>query len=317
MIDRERHRTAAESARHDYLGPDGTIDTLKGTLPFGFLALDLAYDLQLNLFDPDRRAPGSRLYRRLRLRSSDGSTLTTWEHPLLGNGFLSAAAPRADGTDAHVIVAANGGSDLIYVPDGNPETVRQVVGRLLTYDYISGVFVDDRYGEVPGALPLSAINLMGSSRVPRPAIVVAFKVFYRTPGDLQSAVQISDAVLQVGQGMHGGFGRDSTYNNMATIGPDFKPRSIDTAPVGNADIAPTLAHLLGFELTKNLPLGGRVLTEAIVGGRPAAVGVGRSLRSTTADGKQTIVLYQEFGGIRYLDKGCFVSPDTRDNDACQ
>ena len=247
-IDRERHRTAAESARHDYLGPDGTIDTLKGTLPFGFLALDLAYDLQLNLFDPDRRAPGSRLYRRLRLGSADGSTLTTWEHPLLGNGFLSAAAPKADGTDARVIVAANGGSDLICVPDGNPETVasrRPSADLRLRERRLRRRQVRD----VPGALPLSAINLMGSSKVPRPAIGVAFKVFYRTPGDLQSAIQISDAVLQDGQGMHGGFGRDSTYNNMAAIGPDFKPRSIDPAPVGNADIAPTLAHLLEFAPT--------------------------------------------------------------------
>jgi hypothetical protein len=124
-------------------------------------------------------------------------------------------------------------------------------------------------------------------------------------------------VLQEGQGMHGGFGRDSTYNNMAAIGPDFAPRSIDTAPVGNADLAPTLAHLLGFELTTTVPLGGRVVAEAIAGGRPAAVGLVRSQRSTPVNGKQTIIFYQEFGGIRYLDKGCFVSPDTRDEDACR
>jgi hypothetical protein len=51
---------------------------------------------------------------------------------------------RADGTDARVIVAANGGSDLIYIPDGNRDMVRQVVDRLLTYDYVGGVLVDDR-----------------------------------------------------------------------------------------------------------------------------------------------------------------------------
>ena len=316
-IDSSSRLTTSESARHDYIGPDGTMDTLKGTLPFGFLALDLAYDLQLNLFDPDRRTAGSRLYRRLRQRSADGSTLTTWEHPLLGNGFLSMTAPSQDGADARVIVAANGGSDLIYVPDGSSETVRHVVDRLLTYDYVSGLFVDDKYGDVPGTLPLSAVNLIGSSKVPRPAIVVAFKVFYRARDDFQSAVQISDAVLQQGQGMHGGFGRDSTYNNMAAIGPDFRARSIDTAPVGNTDIAPTLAHLLGFDLTSAVPLGGRVMSEALAGGRPAAVGLVRSKRSTAANGKQTIVFYQEFGGIRYLDKGCFVSPETRDDDACR
>jgi arylsulfatase A-like enzyme len=123
-------------------------------------------------------------------------------------------------------------------------------------------------------------------------------------------------VLQQGQGMHGGFGRDSTYNNMAAIGPDFTRRSLDTAPVSNADIAPTLAQVLGVELTKTVPLGGRVLAEALNAGRPAAVGLVRSLRSMPAENKQTVIFYQEFGGIRYLDKGCFVSPETHDEDAC-
>ena len=120
-IDRTGRLTSSESARHDYLGPDGTIDTLKGTLPFGFLALDLAYDLQLNLFDPDRHAPGSALYRRLRIGSAGAAVpLTTWEHPSAGNGFIGADVQRPDGSDARVIVAANGGSDLIYIPDAVP-----------------------------------------------------------------------------------------------------------------------------------------------------------------------------------------------------
>ena len=33
---------------------------------------------------------------------------------------------------------------------------------------------------------------------------------------------------------------------MAAIGPDFKTGFADPAPVSNADIAPTLAHILGL-----------------------------------------------------------------------
>ena len=55
---------------------------------------------------------------------------------------------------------------------------------------------------------MSAIGLMGKTPLLRPSIVVSFKVFYLRPGDLQSAVQISDTVLQKGQGMHGGCDRD-------------------------------------------------------------------------------------------------------------
>ena len=191
------------------------------------------------------------------------------------------------------------------------------MSRLLTYDYVSGVFVDDRYGEVAGTLPFSAINLIGSSKLPRPSIVVAFKVFYLNPADLQTGVQISDASLREGQGMHGGFGRESTYNNMAAIGPDFKKEFVDSAPAGNADIVPTLAHIMGIDLSKAAPLAGRVLVEALSGQLPAAPGPVRYLRSAPSGDKRTIIAYQEHGGIRYPDKGCFVTPSTRDADACR
>jgi hypothetical protein len=286
-------------------------------LPYGFLAIDLAYDLQMNLFDPDQRVPGGRLFRQIRIGSSaNPAAIDTWEHPLFGNGLIGPSVGRVDGGDARLIVAANGGSDLIYVPDGNAEMLARVVERLLTYDYVSGVFVDDKYGPQPGTLPLSAINLVGSSKVPRPAIVVAFSVFHRNPADPQTAAQIADASLQEGQGMHGGFGRDSTYNYMAASGPDFKQRFVDPLPAGNMDIAPTLAHLLGIEIARG-PLVGRVLSEALNAGAPAAVGVAHYLRSTAANGKQTLLIYQEQNGVRYLDKGCFVTPSTSDADACR
>src|SRR5262249_1455601 len=178
--------------------------------------------------------------------------------PAQGTALVGANVRRLDGRDASFVVAANGGADLIYIPDGRAEILHQIVDRLLTYDYVGGVFVDDRFGEVPGTLPLSAINLAGASKLPRPAIVVAFKVFYLNPSNLLTAVQISDTGLQEGQGMHGGIGRDSTFNNMAAAGPDFKPQFADAAPAGNADITPTLAHLLGFEAATGGMVVGRV-----------------------------------------------------------
>lgn len=112
---------------------------------------------------------------------------------------------------------------------------------LLSYDYVGGISVDEeRYGKLPGALSLGEICLRGSSGLPRPSIAVAFKVFYLKSADLQTPIQISDTGLQEGQGMHGGFGRDSTYNNMVVIGPVFKKDHSDDAPMSNADITPTL-----------------------------------------------------------------------------
>jgi arylsulfatase A-like enzyme len=317
-LDRAGRMTTRESARHDYRGGRGEIDTLKATLPTGFLALDLAYDLQLNAFDPDEPPPDNSLYKRLRIGSSaDAVTIDTWEHPRLGNALLGPTISRPDGADARVIVAANGGSDLIYIPDGSTDMLHRVVERLLSYDYVSGIFVDDKYGDVAGTLPLGAINLVGVSKMPRPAIVVAFKVFYLNPSDLLTAVQVSDTTLQEGQGMHGGFGRDSSYNNMAAIGPDFKRQFVDQLPVGNGDITPTLAYLLGFELPKGGSLIGRVAAEALAG-RPSAAAVPvQYLRSKPAHGVETIVRFQEYGGVRYLDSGCFVASAASDRDACR
>src|SRR5262249_36552008 len=103
MVGRGR-ASRAEPARHDYLNAEGRVDTLKGTLPEGFLALDLAYDLQLNVFDPDQRLPGSRLFRQVRIgSSSDLAGLTTWEHPNHGSALLGVTVQKPDGSDARLI----------------------------------------------------------------------------------------------------------------------------------------------------------------------------------------------------------------------
>ncbi|MGE5243156.1 MAG: alkaline phosphatase family protein [Betaproteobacteria bacterium] len=314
-IDRTGRPTSSEAAKHLYVNAQGRLDTARGTLPSGFLAIDLAHDLHARLFDAGRRVfdVARPVYQERRVdRDAD-----IWERPSGGSAFLGVSVARPDGSDAKAIVAANGGSDLIYVPDGSRDTVEAIVALLVKYDYVSGVFVDDKYGPIAGTLPLGAINLVGSSRLPRPAIVVAFNVFYADPNDLQTAAQVSDTGLQEGQGMHGGFGRDSTWNNMAAIGPDFKKRFVDAAPVGNADIVPTLVHLLGLRTKSTGSLQGRVLREALAGG-PAAPRIKTARQiSSPADGRQTVLLYQELDGERYLDAGCFATAEESATTTCR
>jgi Type I phosphodiesterase / nucleotide pyrophosphatase len=300
-IDRLGRKSASEAGKHAYLDANGNVETEQGTLPNGFLAIDLALGLKTNLFDPDRRSfERAEPYRQVKLGPD------VFEHPASGNGLVGDDVRKPDGSDAKAIVASNGGSDLIYVPDENPETVRQIVGLLATFDYVGGIFVDDQFCPIPGALPLSSIGLVGSSPLPRPSIVVAFKVFYVNLGDLQTAIQISDTSLQEGQGMHGGFGRDSTLNNMAAIGPDFKRGFQDGAPVSNADIAPTIAHLLGFDLPAKGKLVGRVLSEALKGNDDKADFTSRHVASPATNNRETILEFQELGGERYYDRACFV-----------
>jgi predicted AlkP superfamily pyrophosphatase or phosphodiesterase len=301
-ITRTGRKTASVSAQQNYFDATGGIDTDQGSLPYGFLAIDLAMGMQTNLFDPDRPAPvgSAEPYRQIPLSPQ------IFQHPLMGTGLLGPTVRNPDGSDARAIVTANGGSDLIYVPDKNPDTVRQIVALLTTYDYVGGIFVDDQYGAIPGALPMSAVGLIGASLTPRPAIVVAFKTFYLTPGDLQSAIQISDTSLQEGQGNHGGFGRDCTLNNMAAIGPDFKSAFADPAPVSNADIVPTIARILGLDLPSHGALKGRAIAEALSGAPDAIPFTAGASKSQPTDGKITILQFQEAGGERYFDRACYL-----------
>ena len=59
------------------------------------------------------------------------------EHTKNGNGLIG-----GDRNKPKVVVAANGGSDLIYIPDGDKAMAKRIVDALLTQDYVSGIFVD-------------------------------------------------------------------------------------------------------------------------------------------------------------------------------
>ena len=96
-------------------------DTLPGHLPLGFLALDLAQALNLPLLDPDDN------YKMI----ADGT------HTKFGNGLIG-----GDRSKPKVVVATNGGSDLIYLPDGDRDVAKRIIDYLLTQDYASGVFVE-------------------------------------------------------------------------------------------------------------------------------------------------------------------------------
>ena len=284
---------------------------IRGTLPTGFLAVDLAVRGSMRLYDAAVRSTGS-------APSAFQEVIVGGEksqHPSSGSALLGTTIQRIDGSDARIIVATNGGSDLLYIPSGDEKIVQSTLSLLTQLDYIGGIFIDDKFcptpAACPGALPLSAVGLVGSSKIPRPAIVVTYKVFYQHPGDLLSAAMISDTNLQEGQGQHGGFGREQTFTNMAAIGPDFKQGYADQIPAGNIDLAPTFAHILGLDLAGNGTLKGRVLSEALTqAAAPAAPAAVKLLVSApTASGNRTVLQFQEQNGVRYYDQACYVAKD--------
>jgi hypothetical protein len=310
-VDAAGSKTQSHAATFTYKDTTGRVEVNPGFLPPGFLAIDIAHYLNLPLYDPDSiitDAGGHRVYEPVDPTIGQ-QTATVRQRPANGDGLIGASGAILDNTDAKVIVAANGGSDLIYIPDHNHARLRSVVQFLAKQDYVGGLFVDDSFGCIPGTLPLSRIGLYGSAVTPTPAIAVNFRSFYLQPGDLLSAVQIADTGLQEGQGMHGSLGRDNTYNNMAALGPDFKSHFVDHAPVSNADITRTIAHVLGLPLPSNGKLRGRVLKEALSSHDYVHVESHsrRVVSDDAASGKRTVLLYQQVGTQLYFDEACLTN----------
>jgi arylsulfatase A-like enzyme len=308
-IDAAGHGTTSYAAKWIYKDAQGRQEVNTGFLPVGFLAIDLAHELRLPLFDPDSPIDGPEGKKVFEPVDPAATPLlpTVRQHPIAGNGLIGGTGRIAYQTDAKVVVAMNGGSDLIYLPAHDPDMVKRIAAFLAKRDYVGGLFVNDEYENVPGTLPSSSIRLVGSSLTPSPTIVVTFKTF---PADrkkpIMSAVQISDYVLQQGQGMHGSFGRANTFNFMTAIGPDFKMQFVDRAPVSNADIAPTFAQILGINVASKGELKGRVLREALAGGPPSVSFERRTAVSeSAANGKKTILMYQQMAKQVYFDQACF------------
>ncbi|HET7492245.1 MAG TPA: alkaline phosphatase family protein [Bradyrhizobium sp.] len=260
-------------------------DTPKDFLPLGFLAIDLARALDLPLFDPNDK----------------NARLAATAHPKAGNGLLGQDPAKPD-----LVVATNGGSDLIYLPNGDKKLAERTITALLEQDYVSGLFVDDRLGRFAGTLPLSQIGLKGKAVTPTPSIVVNFRS-YSSGCEISAncSVEVADTVLRQGQGMHGGFGRGDVLNFMAAIGPDFKAGYTDPLPVSNADVGMTIARLMDLRPANAGGLTGRVISEALPNGT-----VPRSFEATiaskpAANGLKTVLKFQQVSSQRYFDVAGF------------
>jgi hypothetical protein len=308
-VDNAGHVSSGYSTSLTYLGSNGQPEVKPGWLPPGFLAIDLAHVMGLPLFDPDILVTINGVAQYEPVNPTQPSSATSRQRPSNGNGLIGGTGAVQDQIDARVIVAANGGSDLIYIPSHLVTLARQVVDFLSAQDYVDGLFVDPALGDIPGALPMSAINLKGSAQMPRPAIAVNFKTFSTDASNpFMTAVQIADSGLQEGQGMHGSLGRDNTFNNMAAVGPDFKVGFVDSAPVSNADIAITLANILNLSLPSKGALVGRVLSEALLGdiGAQHRIAAATAVSKAAANNKVTVLQYQQFDSQFYFDVACLL-----------
>ncbi|HEX7841567.1 MAG TPA: alkaline phosphatase family protein [Kofleriaceae bacterium] len=195
-----------------------------------------------------------------------------------------------------LVVAVNGGSDYIYVPDHDPALLRKTVGFLQSRAEVGALFIDDRYGPIPGTMPLGAIRARNAAGR-NPDIILSYDydenaVVEGTPGT-EIAGMLNGGSYR---GMHGSFSPRDVHNTLIAFGPDFRHGFQDPLPTGNVDVAPTVARILGVPLPH---AQGRALFEAMAHGaavsdyhvaqevqRPKAPATGLTIRlPTDPDGK--------------------------------
>jgi arylsulfatase A-like enzyme len=162
-----------------------------------------------------------------------------------------------------IVVAANAGSDYLFVPDGNIETVKAAVVSMQSRLQFGAIFVSDRYGEIAGTLPMSLIKTENSGNGRAPDIIVSFSYDENVAVAGKSGVSYASSINR--RGDHGSFSPTDTHISLMASGPDFKSGLHDPLPTANVDVAPTVARILKFSMPD---AQGRVLEEALRGGPP-------------------------------------------------
>ena len=302
-VDASGRATRSYSATLRYVDADGRQEVNDGFLPIGFLAIDLARELNMPLYDPEHQIDdgnGGRRYVKVD-PSIAKPTSAVRQRPTGGAAIIGGTGRVGLPTDARVVIAQAS----IYVSGNDRPLTGRIARFLTTQDYVGGLFVNDRHGQPPGTLRMSDVGLMGGATTPKPAIVVSFKSFSLDSSTPHMTGVIVGGTRQHGQGEHGPLSRANTFNNMAAIGPDFKKRFVSRAPVSNADVQPTLAHVMQMNIPSVGALKGRIITEALVGG-PATVRFAPGvIRSRPRDGFSTVLMYQVADRRVYLDEACF------------
>ena len=176
-----------------------------------------------------------------------------------------------------IVVAANGGSDYFYVPGHDAATVAALVKVLQQREEYGAIFVDSRYGVLPGTLSMAQVNLENATRQGngQPDVVVSFNWDFNAVVQGMPGIEFESTGGQ--RGMHGSFGTSDVHNTLIAGGPSFNAALTLSTPTGNVDVAPTVAHVLALTMPQ---ADGRVINEALV--KPASASTPTVTASTVA-----------------------------------
>jgi arylsulfatase A-like enzyme len=224
-----------------------------------------AYDGIGCLYDPVMSGIGVSGKPLYAVRTDDAKGRVCGVDPKTGKGSAKYTTPAyripSPVPKDAVVVALNGGTDAVYVPSHDAALVQRVARFLQARPEVGVVFQSSRYPAMPGVLPMDGVRIESKDQRRNADLLVSYAY------DENATVQGMKGTIYEGaqsyRGMHGSFSPADIHNTLIALGPDFRKSWKDDLPTGNADVAPTIAKILGLELPK---ADGRTLDEALVGG---------------------------------------------------
>jgi arylsulfatase A-like enzyme len=204
-----------------------------------------------------------------------------------------------DAEPGDVMVVGLGGSAMLYVVDRKEDVIHKLVDFLQASE-VAGVI----FSRIPadGTFPLSTVRLDPTNTLPD--IVVSFK-WTADKNEFDAPGYVLSEGSKRGAGTHASLSRFDMHNTLIGNGPDFRAGFIDDLPSSNADVAPTILSILGVAQAQ--PMDGRVLSEALVGGKaPNGEPKSETIKASRDIGLRHWEQYLKtttFNGGFYVDEG--------------
>jgi predicted AlkP superfamily pyrophosphatase or phosphodiesterase len=211
-------------------------------------------------------------------------------------GFKAVREFKSKPVSGEVLVVANSGSSLLYLPDHDQVVIEKLVRFFQGWKSTGVIFTQKA---MPGTFSLSEVHLDSDEA---PDILISLRWMADTnkfgaPG----LITADRSSYSPGQGAHVSLSPFDMHNTLIAVGPDFRSGITNALPSGNVDIAPTILHILGIKPPK--PMDGRVLTEALTSpSPPIASAMPRHLEANTPIWRQYLNV-TEVNGVTYSDEG--------------
>jgi arylsulfatase A-like enzyme len=220
-------------------------------------------------------------------------------------GFPAAREYEQPPQKGDVVVVGNGGTVLLYVIGHDREVTRRIVEFLQQWN-LAGVILTRE--PMPGTFTLEQVRINSPDA---PDVVVSLRWTSDTNQSDIPGMIVSDEgrygsiPVGVGRGGHSSLGPFDMRNTLVAAGPDFRHGLINELPSGNADLAPTILHILGVSPPERMD--GRVLFEALASETSKFTPIEVRSLETSCDLSNVVwrqyLHVTEFNGTTYFDEG--------------